>query len=164
MGIIITMLEAVVQLLWKHWADLNSVQNLIYYLKIINKLKKLLVTILVKEWFVSIALVQLVKLYREVAIKQIHDPVQWKRFSNMFLSSSNANHYTNYLAELTTLNCTWKTRKFFALTKIPSASSFLLYSPGETTFLSILYSVPLPTILKIQIHAFRTLISRTASK
>ena len=42
--LIMTMLEAVVTLLWKHWADLNSVQNLIYYLKIITKLKKKLVS------------------------------------------------------------------------------------------------------------------------
>ena len=34
------MLEAVVMLLWKHWTDLNSVQNLIYYLKIVTKQKK----------------------------------------------------------------------------------------------------------------------------
>ena len=37
---IITMLEAVVTLLWKHWTNLNSVENLIYYLKIITKLKE----------------------------------------------------------------------------------------------------------------------------
>ena len=36
----ITMLEAVVMLLWKHQEELNSVQTLIYYLKIITKLRK----------------------------------------------------------------------------------------------------------------------------
>ena len=42
---------------------------------------------------------------------------------------------------------TWNTRKFLAFTNIPKLSSFEVYCCGVTTLLSILYSVPLPTIL-----------------
>ena len=54
-----TMLETVVTLLCKHWGDLDSIQNVICYMKIITKLKKLviyLVIIIVKEWFVAMTL------------------------------------------------------------------------------------------------------------